>query len=327
MTLTLLPDLGDLWRLHPQFNAGTLVEVLRWLGEREVQWASGPDPDHPLRDALPAARVVVRDLALPELSAGTEAAAEAEHAQLQTFLQQYPQGRDRLREAGRAEQAFAALLTTPLTPQRALGAEVGQAAQAYHTAVRDALGEGPGTRWRERRLAALVPALAGQTGAALVPLDDLPELLARLPGARSPDLTGFQPGETSRLRALADRAWQLREDDDLGALLEALGRESGDAVTPRAELDAAAAGIYLAVGDLGRARNLLERAAHGLTDELPRSLPGLVLARLGQVRDAQGDRELAQRTYRAVLALGYVPAVARGAAEAGLREAFRLEGV
>lgn len=327
MTLTLLPDLGDLWRLHPQFNAGTLVEVLRWLGEREVLWASGADPDHPLRDALPAAQFGVRELALPELSPGAEAAAEADHAQLQAFLQQYPQGRDRLREAGRAEQTFAALLTAPLTPQRALGDEVQQAARAYHAAIRQTLGEGPGTRWRERRLAALAAALSGQTGAALVALDDLPELLTRLPGARQPDLAAFEPGETSRLRALADRAWQLREDDDLGALLDALGRESGDAVTPRSELDAAAAGIHLAVGDLGRARSLLERAAHGLTGGLPRSLPGLVLARLGQVRDAQGDRELAQRTYRAVLALGYVPAVARAAAEAGLREAFRLEGI
>nr|WP_221269625.1 hypothetical protein [Deinococcus budaensis] len=325
--MTLLPDLGDLWRLHPQFNAGTLVEVLRGRGEREVLWASGADPDHPLRDALPAARIAVRELALPELSPGAEAAAEAEHAQLQAFLQQYPQGRDRLRAAGRAEQAFAALLTAPLTPQRALAGEVQQAAHAYHVAVREALGEGPGTRWRARRLAALASALAGQTGAALAPLDDLPELLTRLPGARLPDLTAFVPGETSRLRALADRAWQLREDDDLGTLLEALGRETGDAVTPRPELDAAAAGIYLAAGDLNRARTLLERAAHGLTDDLPRSLPGLVLARLGQVRDAQGDRELAQRTYRAVLALGYVPAVARQTAEAGLQQAFRLEGV
>ncbi|MCD0163495.1 hypothetical protein IHN63_19580, partial [Deinococcus sp. 6YEL10] len=65
--------------------------------------------------------------------------------------------------------------------------------------------------------------------------------------------------------------------------------------------------------------------AHALTDDLPRSLPGLVLARLGQVRDALGDRELAQRTYRAVLALNHAPQVARDAATAGLNEAFRLE--
>jgi tetratricopeptide (TPR) repeat protein len=149
-------------------------------------------------------------------------------------------------------------------------------------------------------------------------------LLDALPDARLPDLTAFAPGETSRLRALADRAWQLREDDGLNALLAALERETGDAVTPGAELSAAAASIYLAVGELAAARELLERAAHALTDDMPRSLAGLTLARLGQVRDAQGDRELATRTYRAVLALNHAPAVARTAAEAGLKEPFRL---
>lgn len=326
MTLTLLPDLGDLLRLHPQYNAGTVVELLRGLERgglpaREVWWASGPDPDHPLRDALPAARFTLREL--PPLTED----AEADHAQLVSFLNQYPQGRDRLREAGRAEQTFAAVLTSPLTVERVLSPEVLEAARTYHAATREALGEGPGTRWRERRLEGIVSALADAEGVVLAPLDDLPDLLARLPDARLPDVEGFTPGETSRLRALADRAWQLREDDDLGVLLEALDRETGDTVTPKAELDAAAASIYLAVGDLGSARALLERAAHALTDEIPRSLPGLILARLGQVRDAQGDRELAERTYRAVLALSYAPAAAREAAAAGLREAFRLEGV
>ncbi|MEW6422034.1 MAG: hypothetical protein AB1511_09955 [Deinococcota bacterium] len=325
MTLTLLPDLGDLLRLHPQFNAGTMVEVLRHLQARglnvpEVLWASGSDPDHPLRDALPAARFPLREVLQPP------ATAEADHARLVSFLQQYPQGRERLRAAGQAEQAFAAVLTAPLTVQHALSEEVQGAARTYHAATRAALGEGPGTRWRERRLAEVVGVLSEVAeGVVLVPLDDLPDLLERLPSVRLPDLTGFAPGETSRLRALADRAWQLREDDDLAALLGALEREVGDAVTPRAELDAAAAGIYLAVGELESARALLERAAHRLTDDLPRSVPGLVLARLGQVRDAQGERELAQRTYRALLALSYAPAFAREAAEAGLREPFRLD--
>lgn len=319
MTLALLPDLGDLLRLQPQFNAGTVVEALRFLGLPGVIWATSPDPDHPLRDALPAAGISIHGLALPDFN------ADADHEQFVSFLQQYPQGRERLRDAARAERAFAGVLTAPLTLPRALSAEVLEAARTYHEAVRAALDEGPGTRWRERRLDALASALAGRSGAVLVPLDDLPDLLTRVPGAALPDLSGFTPGETSRLRALADRAWQLREEDDPAALVDALGREAGDRVTPKAELDAAEAGVYLAVGDLEGARTLLERAAHALTDEVPRSLPGLVLARLGQVRDALGERELALRTYRAVLALAYAPAVARETAEAGLREPFGLE--
>ncbi|GGO19092.1 hypothetical protein [Deinococcus humi] len=319
MSLTLIPDLGDLLRLNPQYNAGTMVELLRHLGIGEVLWASDGDPDHPLRDALPAARISIRDGFTLDWEW-----AEAEHGQLQGFLSQYPQGRERLREAAAAERDFAALVTTPMTPTRVMGVEVLEAARVYHAALRAALDEGPGTHWRERRLSELAARLTGQSGAVIAPLDDLPGLLETLPDAQLPDLTAFAPGETSRLRALADRAWQLREDDDLNALLAALERETGDAVTPGAELAAAAASIYLAVGELAAARELLERAAHALTDELPRSLAGLTLARLGQVRDAQGDRELAMRTYRAVLALNHAPAVARAAAEAGLKEPFRL---
>ncbi|MCP2015567.1 tetratricopeptide (TPR) repeat protein [Deinococcus sp. HSC-46F16] len=320
MSLVLLPDLGDLLRMHPQLNAGTLAEALRCLGLREVLWASGPDPDHPLRDALPAAGFGLEDLPLSD-----PAPAAAEHEQLVGFLNQYPQGRERLRAAGRAEAEFTAVLTAPLTLPGVLAPEMEEAVTRYHAAVRDALGEGPGTRWRERRLGEVAQGLAGRSGAVLAPLDDLFALRDRVPGAALPDLTGFAPGETSRRRALADRAWQLREEDDLEALLSALDREEGDAVTPEAELLAAGAGLCLAVGDLDAARTRLERAAHALRGDEPRSLPGLVLARLGQVRDAQGDRELAERTYRAVLALSYAPAVARETAGAGLQDPFRIE--
>jgi len=158
---------------------------------------------------------------------------------------------------------------------------------------------------------------------ALAALDDLLGLLERLPQASLPDAAHFAPGESSRLRALADRALMLHDGDDLSALLAALERETGDRLIPKSELQYAAAGIHLAVGDLPSARSLLEAAAHGLTNE--RSLPGLVLARLGQVRDAQGERDLATRTYRAVLALNFAPKVAREAAQAGLAEAFTLD--
>ena len=322
----LYPDLGDLLRLHPQFNAGTVAEALRAGGRREVWWASSDDPDHPLRDALPAAGISLRGEG--ELAPDWRW-AEAERAQLEGFLAQYPQGRERLRAAGAAEAALEALLGAPLTPARVLSPEMLEGLRAYHAATRAALDEGPGTRWHARRLDELAARLEGLEGAVLVPLDDLPGLLERLPGATLPDLGALVPGEMSRLRALADRAWQLREDDDLTALFAALTREAqapgaGDAVTPLAELRAAAGGLALAAGDLAEARTQLEAAAHALRGDEPRSLAGLVLARLGQVRDAQGDRDLALRTYRAVLALTYAPEVALETARGGLETPFSL---
>lgn len=320
MTLTLLPDLGDLYRLQPQFNAGTVVEILRSLGAKEVLWASSTDPDHPLRDSLPAAGVAIREGFSQDWTW-----ALAEREELASYLQQYPQGRQRLRDAGQAERDFSEVVTSPLSPKTVLSPAVLEAAQTYHRSTRELLDEGPGTLWHKRRLTELAQALAAESGIVLAPLDDLPDLLELLPDATLADLSQVQPGETSRLRALADRAWQLSEEDDLNALLTALTRETGDAVTPKAELDAAAASIYLAAGELEAARELLERAAHALTDDLPRSLAGLTLARLGQVRDALGNRELAQRTYRAVLALNYAPEVAKRAAQAGLENPFQLE--
>ena len=322
--MLLLPDLGDLLRLHPQYNAGTVVEALRWLGAPgRVAWLSGADPDHPLRDALPAAGYTLLELA-PDWSW-----ADDEHAELGRFLAQYPQGRERLRAAAQAEAAFAQQLSAPLTPAQVTGPELLAAAQAYHAAKAQALDEGPGTRWQARRIAELASALAeaalpGDT-VALAALDDLPGLLAACPGTRLADLSGLVPGESSRLRALADRAWQLHEEDDLATLYAALLREEGDAVTPTAELRAAAAHLALATGHLSAARSALEDAAHRLSGREGRSLAGLVLARLGQVRDAQGERELAERTYRAVLALAYAPAVATEAARSGLERPFMIE--
>jgi len=317
MPLTLLPDLGDLLRLSPQYNAATLTEIVRELGASEVWWASGPDPEHPARDSFGAARIAVHDVA-PDW-----AFAEAEYQQLLEFLPQYPQGKVRLRAAAEAEAELSALLTGPLTLASVTSPQTLDVARRYHAALAETLGEGPGTRHQARRLDELAGRLGGQSGVVLAALDDLPGLLERLPDATLPHLPHFQPGEASRLRALADRAGQLREDDDLDALTAALGRETGDAVTPLAELDYHAAGIFLATGDLESARSLLEKAAHGLSD-LPRSLPGLVLARLGQVRDAQGERDLARRSYQAVLALNFAPEVARETARAGMQTPFAL---
>ena len=316
-SLILIPDLGDLLRLQPQYNAATTTELALHLGASEVLWLTGDDPDHPARDTFAAARLSVAELA-PDW-----AWAEAEHAELTGFMQQYPQGQVRLRRAGQAERELEGLLHGGLTLERLISPEMLAGLAAYHAVLAEALEEGPGTRWQVRRLDTLAAALEGATGVALAALDDLPGLLGRLPQASLPDAASFAPGESSRLRALADRAMLLHESDDLSALLAALERETGDRLTPKAEFQYAAAGIHLAVGDLAGARSLLEAAAHGLTDE--RSLPGLVLARLGQVRDAQGERDLATRTYRAVLALSFAPKVARAAAQAGLETIFTLD--
>lgn len=95
--LLLIPDLGDLLRLHPQYNAGTVTELLDTLRPQTMYWAASNDPEHPLRDALPAAGYAVHELSLSDW-----AWAEAEYEELLGFLKLYPQGRDRMQAAARA---------------------------------------------------------------------------------------------------------------------------------------------------------------------------------------------------------------------------------
>ncbi|PYE56397.1 hypothetical protein [Deinococcus yavapaiensis] len=318
MTLVLLPDVGDLLRLSPAYNGATLVEIARFLNASEVLSVTPLDADHPARDAFLAVNLPVHDLA-PDWRW-----AEAEADRLPEFLSQYPQGKERLRDAGRQEAALRDALSVPLSPSRVRSADLLAAVKAYHDGVRDALGEGPGTAHRERRLTLLAEILGGRSGVVFAALDDVPDLLERLEEATLPDLATFTPGEASRLRALADRALRLEEGDDFDALVAALLREEGDAITPKAELQYAAANVYFAVGDLTSARELLESAAHATVDAR-RSVVGLILARLGQVRDALGDRDLAKRAYQAVQALTAAPTVARETAAQGLKAPFQLD--
>ncbi|MBB6097696.1 tetratricopeptide (TPR) repeat protein [Deinobacterium chartae] len=316
--LTLIADLGDLLRLHAAYNAATVVELARAAGG-PVHLASPPDPESPVRAALEVSGLELREVA-PDW-----AWAEGEAEQMREFLQAYPQGQERLRAAGQAQRALAEALAGTLTAARVHGPELLGAADAYHRLVREQLGEGPGNAHRKRRLEALRSRLEGASGVLVAPLDDLPELLRVLPDARLPALGDFRPGESSRLRALADRALRLEEGDDLEALVRNLLEAEGDALTPGAELRYAAANVYLAVGDLPSARSLLEEAGHAQLERPPRYLFGLVYARLGQVRDALGDRENALRAYRAVLALPWAPQAALEAARAGLELPFTLE--
>ncbi|MGC8905746.1 MAG: hypothetical protein ACP5OL_11670, partial [Thermus sp.] len=151
-------------------------------------------------------------------------------------------------------------------------------------------------------------------GAAVADLLDYPFLAEAFPEALP---QGHEPGEAERERALLDRAWQLREEDDWGKLLEGLFAIG----SPEALY--LAAQVYLAAGEWREALGLMEEVVR--TDfQHPEYLPGYVLARFGQLLDLAGERERALRAYRGVLALSWAPEEARAIAQAGLRSPFRL---
>jgi tetratricopeptide (TPR) repeat protein len=319
--LTLLADLGDLLRLHPAYNAATVVELAQHVSETRIlpkilHWAT-PDPlESPARFTLEAAGYTLEPH-YPDWDW-----AEREREALFGYLKQFPQSSERLNIAGQLERDLADWLTSPLEASSIYALSSLERIKNHHQQMGHALEEGVATAYRQKRLDALERSLLPiSDGIALVSLDDLPELLGRIPQAVLPDLAGFKVGEASRVRALCDRALRLEESDDLALLMQSLMRETGDTLTPLAELEYAASGIYLSVGDLESSKVLLEQAGHAQLEH-PRYLFGLVYARLGQVRDALGDRTGALRAYRATLALNYAPTAALEVAKQGLEGAF-----
>ena len=328
-----LAQVGPLHAQSPMFNAQTVLEIIRSTGASRVvlsdvfpaDWSSGAwrDTENPVLFAL-------EDERIPVTAIGPDWAwALSEQAQMFEFLKQFPAGRTRLQRAGRAEADLRDVLAKPLEAINVHDGLLG-VIREYHTATTAALEEGPGTAHRVKRLELLKQNLAAldlTDCIVLTPLDDLPAL-RELPNVRVPDLTDFRPGEASRFRSVVDRAYRLEESDDLNILVHALLELDGppDSSLGRIALEArfAASGLYLAVGDLESARDLLEAVAMGQF-ERPAYLPGFVLSRLGQVRDLQGERDMAVRAYRAALGLSWLPLEARQVCESGLERAFRLD--
>ncbi len=329
--MILLADLGALHARNPMYNAQTVLEIMRFLGRERViltnssaqEWSDGSwrDLENPLYHAL-------YDDEIELTPVGEDWAwALAERDQMLEFLGQYPQGKARVRELVPLENALREALSRPMDASMVHSPELLHTVRAYHDAAALLLEDGPGTAHRKLRLERLserLQAAVWDDAVVISPLDDLPALL-ELPGAILPDLTGFKPGEASRFRAVVDRAYRLEETDDLDALVHQLLELDGppDSALGRIALEArfAASGVYLAVGDLESARDLLEAVAMGQFDA-PVYLPGFVLARLGQVRDLMGERDRAVRAYRAALGLSWLPQEARAVAQSGLETPF-----
>ncbi len=326
--MKVIAEVAALHAKLPTYNAQTVMALMRFCEPSSViltdieatAWSSGAwrDLDNPALFALEDAGVKVT--AIGEVWS----AALTEQSQMLEFLKQFPMGRSRLQQLGGADRTLREALEQP---QDALGVHsvwLG-AVREYHASAQAALEEGPGTAHRNRRIAGIVKRLEGCPPDALViaPLDDVPALLEA--GLELPNLSGFQPGEASRFRAVVDRAYRLESGDDLDALVHGLLEldAPADTVLARIALEArfAASGLYLSVGDLESARDLLEAVSQGQF-ERPSYLPGFVLTRLGQVRDLMQERPRAVAAYRAALALKFCPLEAREVAQQGLLEPF-----
>ena len=234
------------------------------------------------------------------------------------FLEEFEQGKARLRQVQEAELPVAQLLKQALDLNR-IQQELIPAVAAYQLARSHEFGEGPGTGWlqqRAARMAERILALPHRHVALLASVDDVPALESALSGKAT--LTAAPAAEPpvaeARRRSLLDVAMR-GEVGDVAALLGQL-RELDSAEARYHE-----ANLLLANDHPMEALERLRDVLHGDFFD-PYYLPGFVLARIGQLYDLAGDREAARRSYRGVLALSFAPPEAVTAAQEGLESAF-----
>jgi hypothetical protein len=324
--LTLLPLMAA-WHLHhPRWNVVTLRDALERL-EPDAVWTTalapgyGDDPDWRDTDEV-ALPWTVADWAArrgtPLIGVGDPAGPDA--ADFERYLGDYPQARAPL-DAARAElRPLPTLLPRALDLPTILRDVVPPLAADLRVRL-DAFGDGPGTAWREARSRAAlarVSASGAERGALLVEIDLWPAVTAQLDEAGAAWTVVEPPpvSEEARRRSLLDVAWRGEAADVAGLLGQLRELDLAEARYLEAQL-------LLSHDHPAEALDVLEAASQGDFRE-PYLLPGMLLARLGQLRDLAGRRDRALQAYRGALALAWAPAVARATARAGMERPFGI---
>ncbi|MFN2321344.1 MAG: hypothetical protein ABR510_00095 [Trueperaceae bacterium] len=328
--LTLVPLTGP-WHLrHPRWNVVVVREALDALAPDRVATTALPpdyaaDPDWRETDevALPwtvAPWAAQRGTPLEGVGAPPPIAGAA--ADFERYLAGFPGARSALDGAAAALAPLRERLPRPNDLAGLLSEVVPPLAEDLRVRL-TAFGDGPATSWRGERAASAVEraqALGGERPALLVELDLWPAVVRELDerGAAWSAIASPPPSPAARRRALLDVAWQGEAPDVAGLLGQLREGDEPEARFLEAQL-------LLAHDHPAEALDALEQASHGDFRE-PYLLPGLLLARLGQLRDLAGRRDRALQAYRGVLALAWAPAEARAAARAGLEVPFAPEG-
>ena len=328
MSVTLIPLLGA-WHLrYPVYNAASVLALVR-SGRPEVlvpaplsagaldtpAWQDTPEIALPPVLAW-AERSGVR--LEPGMNASPDPEAETD---FRRYLGTYSQTREQLSRLEALLRPLDELLPQPLTLAR-IWDEVVPILGSYQREREAVFGDGPGTDWwRERltELAARIAELPETRVTVLASAEQLPFLREALftAGAEVVIPKEAPHDERVRERALLDVAFRGDAADPV-ALLSSLRELEG------AEVRFHEANVLLMNGHPAEALERLETAVNG-DFSAPYYLPGYLLARLGQLRDLNGDRAGAVRAYRGVLAFDWVPEDAREAAVGGLEAPF--EGI
>ncbi|HLR47426.1 MAG TPA: hypothetical protein VK092_09735 [Deinococcales bacterium] len=329
MQLLLLPLFGPLHLRWPALNTVTMRDQLAAFEPAQVfttvlrpEELTGPGWQDTFELALPLSIVPwLRQRGL-ELTGVREEPHDREAADdFRRYASEMPALQEQLRGWLQLEQQLTGLLGEALTPER-LNREALPLLRELRAELLEAAGDGPATGWLEERAAVMVERVLRDAGDGRVALiasaDEVAALEAAFrergvePAALDPALS---PSAEARQRGLLDYAMLTAGEEANPALEEQLA----DLGFPEAEY--LHAGLLMGRGEHAQALRVLEGAANRDFSD-PYYLPGFLLARLGQLRDAAGDRDGARKAYRAVLALSFVPQEARETAEEHMAAPF-----
>lgn len=319
MKTMILPLLGPFHVLSPQYNAETLADLLQAFAPDAVVLTSlaegsldGQEWQATHETALPLAVVPwARRRKVPlHLLAPVHPDPTAQ-ADFMRYAREYPDAGRQLAAAFAVQEELEAALRRPVTPGTLSG--LLELVAREQDELRQAAGPGPATGFVEERARSIAASLpdAGRV-AVVAELELAPQLTALLEPEPLPQVT---PSARAQAQALVDHAMAGGSGPHLQARLQEL-EQAGNALAGFAR-----SGLLLEEGLIREARQVLENTANGDFSQ-PYYLPGYLLARLGQLRDLTGDRELAMKAYRAVRALSWAPEEALEAAAAGLDSPF-----
>lgn len=321
-----IPLLGPFHRLLPRYNAVTVLDLLRRDGSVVTAttavvpgaWADPlwQDVEEPALQVavVPWARRSGRTVhAVGAPSEDPRAAADAVR-----YLREAGAASDVVHEIDAADDEVRRLLQRPMDLDAIVGTLLPAIARAHELRT-TAFGDGPGTDWLAQRCNLAVDrllALGASEIDVLAPIDHLPALLADDRVRWVPPSTPHATDEAQR-RALLDGAMH-RGGEEPHVWLERLAELDG----PEARW--IEADVWLRAGHAAEALERLRALVAGEFGE-PSHVPGLALARLGQLADLDGRRDEARRAYRGVLALPWAPQAAREVARSGLDTPFTFQ--
>jgi len=328
MTIYLIPTMGSFHLRYPNYNAESVSDLLSHykpdaiaissLAKNDfdtIGWQDTPEIVLPLSVVPWAKKNKLEMHLLKEPSPDPRA-----YQDFRRYAQNYPDLLDKLKSCDEVLRPLEELLGQTLTVERIIE-EVIPIIYKNHRLEQELLEEGPATDWRLERsriMAQRVLAIDSQKLALLAAVDDYPFLKQELLGkADIVEARNLEASPKARERALLDFAFRVDVPNPEG-LIQSLEEIA------TAEASYHIANILLHNGYLDDALTRLLEASQGDFSR-PYYLPGYLLARLGQLYDLQGNRNMAKKSYRGVLALDYAPPDAVTSARQGLEQAFTAQ--